>query len=396
LEDILSSKAFRASKRCKKFLSYIIERTLEGQTELLKERTLGVELCHRLPTYMTGEDPVVRLTAAEVRRRLLQFYTTEALSPEVRIEIPVGSYIPEFHWEPFAAPAPVTKKAGLPTIVVSPLLASLLTALVMMGVFALILTHKPVHPPSVVDEFWAPLFKTPQPILVCVPSPVVYLPSNDLYDSYARTHPGTYPPLIERWGTPLNLDPNEKVPWKDMVPHANMYVGKENIYAAEQILVVLDRIGKPSRLKTVTELSIRDLRSSPSVLIGSFSNRWTLELAGNLPFYFDERDGTLREHAPLGRAWGPHRDANGKLTLDYALVSRLTNSHTGQALFIAAGTKGPGTEAAGEFLSHPDELSNALRSAPPGWQNMNFQAVLQTDITDGVSGPPQVVATRFW
>jgi len=100
LEDIRNSQAFRTSKRCKQFLSYIVERTLEGHGELLKERTLGVDIFHRRPTYMTAEDSVVRVEAGDVRRRLAQYYATEAQSPEVRIELPVGSYIPEFHWRP--------------------------------------------------------------------------------------------------------------------------------------------------------------------------------------------------------------------------------------------------------------------------------------------------------
>jgi hypothetical protein len=395
LEDIRKSKAFGASKRCKQFLSYLVERTLEGQTELLKERTLGVELCHRLPTYMTGEDPVVRLEAGEVRRRLMQYYTTQAQSPEVRIEIPVGSYIPEFHWDQPVAAAPTTKTTRARATFASPLFTIPVTALVMIGIFALILTHKSVHPASVVDDFWAPLFTTPQPVLVCVPSPVVYMPSRDLYRRYAEAHPLTGQTLTGMWGTPLNLDPNERLLWKDLVPYTSS-VSMVNSYATEKILVVFDRMGKPSQVKTVTNLSIRDFRNSPAVLIGSFSNRWTMELAANLPFYFDGRDVTIREHLPPGRVWGPHRDANRMLTLDYAIVSRLINPSTGQALFIAAGIKGPGTEAAGEFLCRVEYLSDILRSAPPGWQKMNFQAVLQTEVTEDVAGRPEVVATRFW
>jgi hypothetical protein len=397
LDEIRSSKAFRTRKRCQQFLSYIVERTLEGQGELLKERTLGVELYQRMPTYLTGEDSVVRVEAGEVRRRLAQYYTTEAPSPEVRIEIPLGSYTPEFHWNHSETHPLVTKKAGFLATVGSHLLTNSLTALVLIGVFALILNHKPVHQASVVDQFWAPLLKSPQPVLICVPSPVIYLPSSNLYDRYKRTHPGTYQTLMERWAVPLDLDPNEKVPWKDVVPHANWYVLKEDSIVAAQMLSLFDRMGKPSQVKDLEGLAIRDLRNAPAVLIGAFNNRWTLELAGNLPFFFDEREHQLiREHAPPGRVWNPHFGENGKMTRDYGLVSRLINSSTGQALFVAAGIEAQGTEAAGEFLSHPDYLSNGLRSAPPGWQKMNFQAVLQTDVTDGVAGPPQVVATRFW
>jgi hypothetical protein len=397
LDDIRNSKAFRTSKRCKQFLSYIVERTLEGQGDLLKERTLGVELFRRLPTYSTGDDPVVRVEAGEVRRRLKQYYTAEAQSPEVRIEIPVGSYVPGLYWDPSGADAAAAKNPRLRVTAKPLLLVIATTALVVMGVCAIIFAgHKRVQPASVVEGFWAPLLKTPQPVLICLPSPVVYQPSTELYERYTKTHPGTYQTPGERWAAPLNLDPNEQVPWKDMRPYANTYVAKEDAYVAGEMLAVFAGIGKPCQTKSLSTLSIRDLRNSPAFLIGAFSNRWTMELGANLPFYFDQGQGEfIREHGGAGRFWRSQY-VGGKLTQDYAIVTRQPDSSTGQALIVAAGIERQGTEAAGEFLSRSDYLSNGLRAAPPGWQNMNFQAVLQTDVTDGVAGPAKVVATRFW
>jgi hypothetical protein len=398
LEDIRKSNAFRTRKRCQQFLSYIVERTLEGQGELLKERTLGVELYQRMPTYLTGEDSVVRVEAGEVRRRLAQYYTTEAQSPEVRIEIPLGSYTPEFHWNHSEAHPPETKKAAFPATVVSHLLAISLTVLVMSGVFALILTHKPVHPPSVVDEFWAPLLKTPQSVLICLASPVVYIPSDDLYKRYARTYPEKYRAILETRGGPLDFNPNDTMQWKDMTPNDDTFAWIHDSFVAAQMAVIFDRIGKPSQMRSLNGLSFQDLRNSPAVLIGAFNNRWTLQMAANLPFSFVKKGAsqTIRELAPKGRVWQTQYNAKGGLTLDYAVVSRVFDSKTGQPLIIVGGIGPPGTEATGEFLSHPDYLTNVLRSAPPGWQKMNFQAVLQTDVTDGIAGPPKVVATRFW
>jgi hypothetical protein len=397
LEDIQNSNAFRTSERCKQFLSYIVERTLEGHRELLKERTLGVDLFHRRPTYMTAEDSIVRVEAGDVRRRLMQYYATEAQSPKVRIELPVGSYIPEFHWDTLEAAAPMKKTARFPATARFRLLAITLAALGLIGLFAFILGgHKEGHPASVVDDFWAPLFRTPQPVLICIPSPVVYLPSRDLQKRHVRTHPEKYLTYAERLGG-ADLNPNDTLQWKDMIPNADLYVSKYDSYVAGQMSVIFDRIGKPSQVRSLNRISFEDLRDSPAVLIGAFSNRWTLDLAGKLLFSFDEGEvQTIREGAPPGRVWRSQLDGSGKLTRDYAIVSRLPNSSTGQAIIIAAGIEPEGTEAAGEFLSHPEYRSTGLRSAPPGWQKMNFQAVLQTDVTDGVAGPPQVVATRFW
>ena len=78
LEKIVSDGRFAASHRYPSLLRYIVEQTLAGNEDNLKERTLGVEVFHRSPDYDTNLDPVVRLCAAEVRKRLAQYYQSLA------------------------------------------------------------------------------------------------------------------------------------------------------------------------------------------------------------------------------------------------------------------------------------------------------------------------------
>src|SRR6201996_8920987 len=98
LESILSSPFFRTSNRSKQFLSYVVQHTLEGSHEPLKERTIGAKLFQRPAGYSTGDDPVVRVQAGEVRRRLEQYHHAGLSQSPVRIDLPVGSYAPEFRW----------------------------------------------------------------------------------------------------------------------------------------------------------------------------------------------------------------------------------------------------------------------------------------------------------
>ena len=74
LDAILNSPVFQPSKRGKQFLTYVVHHRLEGNHERLKERTIGVDLFQRPAGYATGDDPVVRVQAGEVRRRLDQYY----------------------------------------------------------------------------------------------------------------------------------------------------------------------------------------------------------------------------------------------------------------------------------------------------------------------------------
>jgi hypothetical protein len=98
LDAILSSPAFRSSARCKNFLSFVVQCSLDGRVELLKERLIGMEVFSRSSDYSTGEDSIVRAKATELRRRLAKYYLEVESTPEVRIEIPAGSYAPVFRW----------------------------------------------------------------------------------------------------------------------------------------------------------------------------------------------------------------------------------------------------------------------------------------------------------
>ena len=76
LDRILADHLFRNSKRFPDFLRYTVEHALSGHTEDIKERTLGIEVFGRDPSYDTSLDPVVRMTAAEVREKARSVLST--------------------------------------------------------------------------------------------------------------------------------------------------------------------------------------------------------------------------------------------------------------------------------------------------------------------------------
>ncbi len=105
LNRVLASHEFRTSKRSRDFLCYVVENTLAGHAALLKERTIGIEVFGRPTSYDPSDDATVRVKAGEVRKRLGLYYSTEGAANPLRIELPSGTYIPEFH--PGPAPAAV-------------------------------------------------------------------------------------------------------------------------------------------------------------------------------------------------------------------------------------------------------------------------------------------------
>lgn len=103
LDEVLASHYFKSSQRCRSMLKYLVEYALANTAEHLKERTIGIEVFGRKPEYDTASDPIVRTTAAEIRKRLAQCYHEEHSFPGrpeketlLRIELPLGSYIPAF------------------------------------------------------------------------------------------------------------------------------------------------------------------------------------------------------------------------------------------------------------------------------------------------------------
>ncbi|HKQ87190.1 MAG TPA: hypothetical protein VJS43_10525 [Candidatus Acidoferrales bacterium] len=95
LERVLTSQLFANSRRYPNFLRYVVDETLAGRGEHLKERSLGIDVFARKPDYDTNLDHIVRSTATEVRRRLHLYYQENKAS-DICIDLPQRSYVPTF------------------------------------------------------------------------------------------------------------------------------------------------------------------------------------------------------------------------------------------------------------------------------------------------------------
>jgi hypothetical protein len=126
LQRVLASHEFRSTKRSQDFLRYVVENTLDGHADILKERTIGIDVFARPASYDPSDDATVRVKAGDVRKRLGLYYATEGVRDPVRIELPAGTYVPEFHpmhlEAEIQAPAPATvvPEPPLPAMPVRP------------------------------------------------------------------------------------------------------------------------------------------------------------------------------------------------------------------------------------------------------------------------------------
>lgn len=181
LNRVLASHEFRSSKRSQEFLRYVVEHTLSGQSDLLKERTIGIDVFGRPADYDPSDDATVRVKAGEVRKRLGLYYAEQGARNPIRIDLPLGAYVPEFHAcevgiLPVPAPAP---EIAPPTVAppgpqqrLGPRLVALAALLCFVAAGVIWWQSRPSNTP--LDRFWAPVLTGSAPVLMCAAYVPVY------------------------------------------------------------------------------------------------------------------------------------------------------------------------------------------------------------------------------
>jgi len=417
LYDVLKSVPFRASKQSQQLLQYIVDQSLAGHLERLKERIIGAEVFGRRVDYDTNEDPIVRARAAEVRKRLAQYYVGEGNSCQIRIEISPGSYLATFSdpgkarlKEPVASEilpvGPPAQQEGIPHPESSVDLPhsvpdisgfrsfrlgilSIALVLAASGIMALIL-----RPRSPLEKFWSPLLGTSKSILIYTGANPVYMPSDQLIERYKATHHlSDLDTAGHEFLIPISDD--QKLGAGDLLEMKNEFATLGDVSANVSVASLLTHFNHAFDLRSGEDVAFGDLRQSPSVLIGAFNNPWTLQMTGDLPFVFGS-GLTIKDQSDPKRQWHPVYSSENKIQVDYALIARLPHSKTGEPLITIAGITQSGTRAAAEFITSPQGIRDLVSSAPAGWSNKNVEFVLQTKVVNDIPTSPTVVAVRAW
>lgn len=399
MERLLANPYFSHSRRFPSFLRFVVKHTISKQTDALKERTLGIEIFGKSADYDTASDPIVRVTATEIRKRIAQYYQEPGHETELRISLPIGSYIPQFHWPAAAkeeAPAhPLSSAPSEPPAVPEPDAATApadappprhrwhwRTALIVCGIAlaiagtALTFVWNSTHRSSY-DYFWGPVLSSSDPVLFCVADQNEYS-AIALRDAADPAHQIILPDNL----TALVMD--------DLSPIVRM-------------AGVLQSNGKKYSLKGEGATTLLDLQSGPTVFIGAFDNAWTLRLTKPLRYHFaNNADMTqfriVDSRSPTQAGWVVSRTQQLATNnyRDYAIVARFTDTNTGRIAIVAAGVGRGGTIAAGEFLTNPGDLALLEQAAKASGNKKNLEIVLSTQIIDGEPGTPKMEASYFW
>lgn len=411
LQDVIASPHFCNSKRYPALLRYIVEHTLAGKADLLKERTLGAEVFDRPPTYDTNADTVVRYTAGEVRKRLLLYYSEPGHGSTIRISLPAGSYIPEFlrgsdEGEDLAsntAPIPVLLSAiselaaradnhghehepsshlgvtsdtiplTLDAKPVSRRKAAWLTdrhlrwsaaaLLILVGAVAVAtlrygsgLRHSPA------DEFWRPIVRDQHSVIVCTGG--VVFQQNNFSGVITANKDSEYP-----------------------------FVSIQIASAITQVAGVLDRAGVTAQLLPSPSTPLTELREHPVVLLGAYNNKWAMRLLQSQRYRFTyEPIESIEDSTRPQVHWTRDRSQPYSSTDDYALVARFRDSTTGGWVIVLAGLGRNGTEAAAQFATSPHYMQQIKDQIGQKLSDRNIEIVMKVKVIDGKTGAPTVQA----
>jgi len=396
LRRLVAHPLFTNSKRYPVLLTYTVEQTLLGNASELKERTIGVEAFGREPVYDVNLDPVVRTAAAEVRKRLSQYYYNPDHAGELVIELPIGSYVPTFrepaasHMDFAAEPSVAEKVESLPRDPVFqsrtdakaeqgrsrlvtrrwiPITVALLVAALIgfsVGRVRLPSQAEVAGESSNMSRFWQPITATSSRVTYCLGAPT------DSVDLQSGPYPASE-------GGSLNT--------------------YDVITLARSLVPLVPKNGQ-FRVLSASDTGFAQLREGPFVLIGAFDNPWTMRITQDLPMGF-EYDNHVREvvdrKSTPKKIWTLQWQVPGKsLARDYAIVARLHDTVTGEPVIILAGILGEGTEAASEVVSNPAYLDAMLQKAPKNWDRLNLETVIEANVIDGHPGPPTVITVETW
>ena len=100
---VLESETFSKATGLRRLLSYLVEETIEGRADALKEYSIGVEVFDRGEGFDPRADTIVRVQARRLRSKLEQYYTAEGFADGIAIRLPTGSYLPRFQPAPAGA-----------------------------------------------------------------------------------------------------------------------------------------------------------------------------------------------------------------------------------------------------------------------------------------------------
>jgi hypothetical protein len=421
-QRVIAGPNFARSPLLTRFLLFVVAETLEGRGNEITEHQIGVQVFDRPADYRTLEDNIVRNYARQLRKRLAEYFSDQGSSESVRIEIPVGGYMPVFLpatengnkeetpgpaamvsglTQPNALPARSTEPAatiqsrasrwGLGVVLVATYSAALIAV-------TWYTARRSLAPPLSQEParvLWAELFSGPVNSYI-VPSDAGF---NLLEDLSRRPVP-----LAEYISGSYQELPLSGV---DVHSAADLRSQQLTPFVDLQIATALAHLTEddPQRvfIRFPRDLRLDDLKNANAVIIGSVgSNPWAAIAESNANFRIVDRPGmngaqiiNLKPQPGESATYSSHWNEPAHET--FALIDFLPNLSGNGHLLVLEGLDVAGTQAAAEMLFYPSAIDPILKRATrPDRSLHNFEVLLRsTSIQSNATGT-QVIASRIY
>jgi hypothetical protein len=441
LARILSSKYFVNAHQKKKFLRLICDFYLEGRAQELNEHILGYDVFGRDSNYNPSDDPIVRVLAYEIRKKLEAYYAHEGAEDPIRMDVPIGSYQPVFTRHPAEAAQELKIELsrqsadalaqGKSKILSSFRVMSVTACCLLLVVIVLALANRRLQQEITQTEslqdisqygvVWKSFLEGKDPPLVILSNPPILRFTNpsdpeSLTKNSIPLAPETVEALKDKFVT------NPEVSIKETEGHTNENIetpkGKTviernkssrltlstNVYTgmgeAIGLHYLTDFFRKANRnilLKQSRTLSAEDLKKHNVIMLGGvWVNEWSGKLTKSEDFVFTTKGTIENRNLQAGEEseYIPQFDRRtGNLLVDYALITVKPNISSANEVMLLAGIYSQGTEAGVEFVtnkSYLDQLNQRLQqlNKPPRY----FQALLKVGVENGIPTTISILA----
>lgn len=393
IERIAASQHLKYSARLREFLFYISDCAIREAPEEATEQQIGIRIFHRHPGYNSSEDSIVRTHARLLRQKLAAYFSEEGLHEEFIVEIPKGHYLPAFHprdqesqvllaevTSVIAHPEPhIGKETATPHRLNWKLgFIALLLPVVAVGAF--LFWHQwsqHAVSRSPVDKFWQPFFSDNDPPLVVF--------SNALFVGDSKSG--------------LRYAPQQSEDGTQQVDNlVDTYTGIGELASVYTLTRLFDQhrvqfILKRSLLMTWDEAQAKNL-----IFIGSTAENPSLRVlqsTKDFTMMATPDSAGVVNHYPKPGEPAVYSRPERPLKVDYAILALLPGVQPNKRMLIFSGLTTFGTQAAVEFVCHPDTAAELLRQITgPKGEILPFEAVLETTIGGGVPLETRLVTIR--
>jgi len=418
-----------------KFLLYVCEQRLLGNTQDITEQRIGTQIFNRATDYNPGEDNIVRSYARTLRKRLDEYFEGEGRDESIRIVIPRGGYVPVFEYskgveklssrpsvqemaevrgstadaKEIAQPEEKVDTAATPGSVHGkthtghwrPVWSSLFAGLV-LGIFCTVVSigvrrTQEERARSLSYPVWAQLFQQNRNTLV-VPADSGFGILQNLTGHLAA---------LEEYANGSYLFDLKPVPGLSFENLNDLRQQRYTSVVDLNITAMLTQLpefsASHSQIRYARSITTEDLKSSNAILLGStHTNPWVSLFEKNLNFrleYMPEVDQSfvLNEH-PTGTEQTRYVNGTaGMANRTYGAIDYLPSLDGKGHVLIIQGLNMAATQAAADTLFNSNAMRPILKQATlPNGSLRPFELLVETR-SIGASAPgAQIIATRFY